>query len=107
MALRRDNAPAAGPTTPESILPGWFVERMMSEKWFYGLMLENGSILAIQCINRIYTGANGSIWIDVTMAERKPTAVKAYENIVVAPTARLEASVNTAHVVAAFELADA
>ncbi len=107
MALRRDPDSAPQPAEPEAILPGWFVERMMSEKWFYGLLLANGQILAIQCIDRIYTGADGSIWIDVTLAERKPMAVKAYENILVAPTGRLQASVNTRHVAAAFELAEA
>ena len=91
---------------PMAILPGWFVERMMSEKWYYGLLLSSGSVLAIQCIDRVYAAVDGSVWIDVTLAQRKPLSVKSETNVIVAPTLRLEASVNTAHVVAAFELAD-
>lgn len=92
-----------------SILPAWFVPRMMSDSWSFGLMLTTGQVMCISRIEDVHQGADGSIWLDVMMLPDNFGSQHVYERILepmIAPTHRLEASVNAAHVVAAFELAD-
>jgi hypothetical protein len=87
----------------ESLLPAWFVPRMMTDWWHFGLLLVTGEVLAIENILDV-RGSPGNIWIDVRMSKYKFSDVlaipwpRAYS-----PTDRTEASVNAAHV--AFELA--
>ncbi len=88
----------------QQILPAWFVARMMTDDWHFGLMLVTGKVLAISSIDRVFMGANDSIWMDVTLSEYD-LSMKGLD-ILNAPTSRRKATVNAAHVVAAFELAD-
>jgi hypothetical protein len=86
------------------LLPAWFVGRMMDDTWLFGLLLSNGQTLPIQHIEAVHRAADGSLWLDVLMAERG--SVLTPGKYLYAPTSRLHASVNAAYVVAAFELAD-
>ena|SRR5690625_3500603 len=92
-----------------SILPAWFVPRMMTDSWCFGLMLTTGQTLCISSIMDVEQSADGTVWLDVLMLPRGDA--RNYQALCAgpvmgAPTSRLEASVNAAHVVAAFELAD-
>ena len=89
------------------LLPGWFIVRMMSDSWYFGLLTTSNKILGIQCIDEVYQAADGSIWMDVTLLDtdllRRDTI---QQEVIIAPTSRTRASVNVSHVIAAFELED-
>jgi hypothetical protein len=70
--------------------------------------LVTGQVLVIESILDV-RGTTGNVWIDVTMHGRGGSlALVKSENFdfIYSPTHRTDASVNAAHVVAAFELMD-
>jgi len=90
-----------------ALLPAWFIPRMMSDEWSFGLLLVTGQVLACSRIDRVHQGSDGSLWLDVEMLSDKPFwAERLPMQTVVAPTSRLTASVAVAHIVWAFEFAD-
>jgi len=97
----------------QAILPAWFVDRMMTDNWVFGLLLVTGQTLVIDNIQQIRYGAGGT-WIDATMHQdflgpRASAGMKTrhpWLTLMTAPTSRLKISINAEHVVAAFELAD-
>ena len=97
----------------QKLLPAWFVQRMMTDEWTFGLLLATGQVLVINRIASVHQAADGSIWLDVEMREKRedswlePELGKMPSNLnyLLAPTERNDASINAAHVVAAFELA--
>lgn len=93
----------------ERLLPAWFTGRMMCDNWSFGLLMGTGDVLCISRINRVSEAKNGAVWIDVELLPDEAMVVARDRpdwRFRYAPTERLEASVNAAHVVAAFELAD-
>jgi hypothetical protein len=91
-----------------SLLPAWFIPRMMDDTWSFGLLTTAGVIIAIHCIDRVYQDANSGLWIDVELQEKSmilPDHI-AKARIFVAPTSRTKASIQVSTIVAAFELAD-
>jgi hypothetical protein len=89
------------------LLPAWFVPRMTGDEWFFGLLLDTGVALAISHINRVHQSADNNIWLDVEMLTDVPFGAERLPmKMITAPTSRLTASVNAAHIVCAFELAD-
>ena len=89
------------------LLPAWFTLRMMVDTWFFGLLTDTGVTICIQRIDRIYQAKDGAVWIDVELMEGEQSFwTKKIVRPFLAPTSRLEASINTQHIVAAFELAD-
>jgi DNA-binding XRE family transcriptional regulator len=49
------------------LLPAWFIPRMMTDTWSFGLTLVTGLTLAISSILDVQQAADGSIWLDVRM----------------------------------------
>ncbi len=90
----------------DDLLPCWMTARMMSDQWVFGLMLSTGVMLLIDCIDKVSQAADGSIWLDVTLRKGKLDHLDLPGVQFDSPTTRTEATVNAAHVVAAFELAD-
>lgn len=89
----------------QSILPAWFVGRMMSAESTYGLMMSHGHVVAITRINEVRTAHDGTIWLDVLLAPQDDYWDGLYDPAIFgAPTARRDASINAAHISAAFEL---
>jgi hypothetical protein len=91
----------------EAILPAWFVPRMATDSWCFGLRLTTGDVMVIEHITNVVQAKDGSIWIDVLMSpyvDKLPD--QATTKYLFAPTSRCEASVNTAHIICAFKLAD-
>ena len=89
------------------LLPAWFTERMLSDTWSFGLLMITGDIIAIQHIDSIIQDASGNLWLNATLLEDTPFVDDvAGHKILIAPTSRLQTSINASHVVAAFELAD-
>lgn len=102
-SLHGETENVRGPS--ETLLPAWFVPRMMSDHWFYGLMMTNGTIIPINDICEVHQDASGTLWLDVGLCEFGDREVPGF-NVFNAPTSRLTASINASHVMAAFELAD-
>ncbi len=46
------------------ILPTWYTERMMRDKWYFGLLMTNGSVIAISSIAAI---SEDGKWMDVEL----------------------------------------
>jgi hypothetical protein len=94
---------------PESaeLLPAWFSERMMSDVWSFGLLMITGDVIAIASINSITKDASGNLWLDATLLDSLfgMDDINGHK-LFLAPTSRTKISINAAHVVAAFELAD-
>jgi len=94
------------------ILPAWFIPRMIDDSWHFGLLTTSGHIIEIECIYRVLQDANGGIWIDVALVEMNghffgdDKTSQSLGKRFAAPTGRHTASINVAHIVAAFELAD-
>ena len=55
------------------LLPVWFTERMMTDAWFFGLLLETGHTLCIERIVEVTQGDDGTIWLDVVMMTKPPS----------------------------------
>jgi hypothetical protein len=93
----------------EQLLPAWFVPRMMGDVWSFALLTPDGRAMLIDHIDRVRQGADGSIWLDVVMSEPGSGWEDALRQmklqIITAPTDRTTASINAAHIVAAFEIA--
>jgi hypothetical protein len=87
-----------------TILPAWFTERMTTDSWYFGRVMSNGDVLAVRTITAIHEARDGSLWIDVRLQDHRLDHWPDY--VVVAPTSRTMASINAAHVVYAFELAE-
>jgi hypothetical protein len=88
------------------LLPAWFIERMMTDHWRFGLVLATGGVLEVERIEAVHQAADDSIWLDVRLQESSFTSEVSGMPTLLAPSSRTTASVNAAHVVAAFELAD-
>jgi len=91
------------------LLPPWFTERMMSDSWCFGLLMVTGDVIAIQSINSIIKDASGNLWLNATLLDSQFCSGKDVINqhpLFGSPPSRTEVSINSSHVVAAFELAD-
>jgi hypothetical protein len=87
----------------KKLLPTWLTWRMMDDQWLFGLLMVTGEVWGIECIDRVRQDASGALWIDVTLLDKDTAADYAARG---APTSRLKASFQVAHIVGAFELAD-
>ncbi|MDJ0726313.1 MAG: hypothetical protein QNJ38_14460 [Prochloraceae cyanobacterium] len=88
------------------LLPAWFTSRMLDDSWHFGLLMITGDIIAIQYINSIKQDANGNIWLDATLQDCQVDEEVQSHKVFVAPTSRTNVSINSSHVMAAFELTD-
>jgi hypothetical protein len=90
-------------------LPAWFTMRMMMDNWHFGLLLTTGKTLLISQITNLHIAADNSIWIDVDMQSEEEAKTHYWGkswNLIGSPTRRPNASINTAHIICAVELAD-
>jgi hypothetical protein len=82
----------------------WFVGRLMTDDWLFGLLLVTGETLVVRRIERLYGTFKGTMWMDVELSQDLP--LQGPKNVIIAPTERTSCSVNVDYVIAAFELAD-
>lgn len=89
-----------------NVLPAWFLGRMASDTWPFGLLLTNGDILAIDNIGSISSDGK---WIDCDMWKGSLTVhdnSKVNGRVITSPTSRTRCSIQVKHIMAAVELAD-
>lgn len=93
-------------TDPEiacKVLPGWFIPRMMCDAWCFGLLMVTGDIMTIQSINSISVDGK---WLNIELLTEECRQTANYLPKQICATGdRTTASVQVAHIVAAFELA--
>ncbi len=87
----------------------WFVVRMMTDTWLFGLLVPGNVVLVIEGIDAIREHG-GSVWLDVQMATGRDRsdlqgAIPEGLTPMFSPTERTQASVRADTVIAAFELA--
>jgi hypothetical protein len=68
--------------------------------------MSNGTLIYIQTILDVHLAADGSLWLDVELSEQAPFSHEPDQKHLKSPTSRTTASINVAHVMAAFETAD-
>ena len=91
-----------------AVNPSWFVDRMMSDEWWFGLVTNQGQIIAINKINSI---SDDGKWLEVrllTIKELKNIVTPIEHNIQYLSAVaddRITASVLVSNIVMAFELA--
>ena len=90
------------------LLPAWFSSRMSTDEWLFGLHLSDGSLLAITSITKFTQASDATIWVDAEMADASVEIASDHwrRKLITSPTSRTRVSVNAAHIIAAFELAD-
>ena len=87
------------------LIPAWFTGRMMDDVWGFRLMLENGTVIAIECIDKVVQAKDGSLWLDVQLLDHPGNSDLDDDKIFIAPHSdRPCASINASKVVAAFEI---
>ena len=84
----------------------WFVSRMMTDTWSFGLLVTGNLVIVVESITQIQEHG-GIVWLDVEMASRNdiidaPPGL----TLMFSPTERTSASVRADAVIAAFELKD-
>ena len=84
----------------------WFVPRMMTDEWCFGLLVSDSLALAVTSITAIRRHG-GIVWLDVDLATEAHTEVQLADGLrlMFAPFPdRVAASVRADAVIAAFEL---
>lgn len=87
------------------LLPAWFIGRMMDDRWRFGLMLNTGITLGVSHITNVTSDAAGNVWLDCEMLSDDPEQTASIKLLTAPCPERRHVSVNTAHIVAAFEIA--
>lgn len=98
--------PSETSNVAHSLLPAWFTSRMMQDSWSFALLTVTGTTICIQSITNIVRAGDGTIWLDVILLEEGNSSTECFADKLVAPSTRLEASVNASNIVAAYELTD-
>lgn len=91
------------PAKMTEILPIWYVERMSTDYWGFGLLLASGNILAIERINGV---SDDHKWMEVSLLQKngEQSEVDGHAILYAGLSDRTRASVRIDQVQAAFEL---
>ena len=88
----------------------WFVSRMMTGTWVYGLLLTGNVVIVVERIDEIWEENGEIVWLDVEMSTRDRLDLLESPppglTLMFSPTKRTRSSVRADAVLAAFELAD-
>lgn len=87
----------------KALLPAWFVGRMMTDAWLFGLMLANGKTAAVRQIVAVQADAAGNVWIDAKLIDGGGVADQGLDLLFCAE-GRPSISLNARHIVGALEL---
>jgi hypothetical protein len=101
--LKQNIAMVTDADAMEKILPVWYIRRMSTDSWGFGLLLTSGDVLAIERIEGV---SSDKAWIEVILKPKHDGLPKELFGtpILYAPTDRLVASVRVEQISAAFEI---
>ncbi|NER02601.1 MAG: hypothetical protein F6K17_08155 [Okeania sp. SIO3C4] len=98
------------PKDAVSVLPVWFVERMMTDNWNFALLLTTGQLMLITNITSVSIDWNKELWIDVILETEKDARgnydelQKLWGQVVFSiDIERTKASIKVSNIVAAFD----
>jgi len=80
---------------------GKLFEYATSKPGIYGILLSDGTKMAIDCISKIYRDKSGMIWIDAILSLDKNYYEIGYFT---SPTPKQEITINASHIIAIWEL---
>jgi len=85
------------------IHPNWWVERMMDDEWYFGLLTTDGSIIAFSNISNI---SDDGKWLDITLMMKDELPENSEEKSYITAVAddRRKASVQMDKVVMAYDI---
>lgn len=86
-----------------NLLVGWVFERASQDNWPFGLLLSDGTKMAINHIDTTNKDSHGNIWIDAQLSNDKNFEKDGY---FIAPTERLTITINASKIIAIWELSD-
>ncbi len=86
-----------------NLLVGWVFERASQDNWPFGLLLADGTKMAINHIDAANKDSNGNIWIDAQLSNDKNFQKNGY---FIAPTTRFTITINASKIIAIWELSD-
>jgi hypothetical protein len=88
----------------KKLLVGWVFERALQDNWPFGILLNDGTRMAISHIDLVNEDSQGNVWIDAQLSDE----VKYQEDgFFIAPTSRKVITINVSKIVAIWELSDA
>jgi len=85
----------------DNLIIGKLFEYASSKPGIYGVLLSDGSKMAIECISKIYRDKSGIIWIDAILSLDKSYYEIGYFT---SPTPKQEVTINASHIIAIWEL---
>ena len=91
------------------VLPAWFVERMATDFWYFGLLMDNNTVLPIHQIKKI---SDDGRWLEVELLEKGdeihefPDSPVSEMKMIYALEDRNTANVQASKIVATIELAN-
>lgn len=85
------------------LLVGWVFERALQDNWPFGLLLNDGTRMAIKHIDSTNVDSQGNIWIDAQLSDEARHQKDGY---FIAPTGRLIITINASKIIAIWELSD-
>ena len=91
-------------TDKNNLLVGWVFERALQDNWPFGLLLADGTKMAIMHIDLVQKDSQGKVWIDARLSDEAKYEKAGY---FIAPTTRQVITINVAKIIAIWELSDA
>lgn len=93
-----------------TILPAWFGNLMASTPAVYGMLLSNGTLLAVRRVAAVTRDSSGGIWLDVELIDATEKADVLDEGLrersIFATATSSTASVSVANVAAVIEMGE-
>lgn len=91
------------PNKMTEVLPVWYIERMSTDLWGFGLLLSSGDVLGIEQISGV---SDDGQWLEVELLDGSagPAEVNGIPILYAVAADRTQASVRVDQVQAAFEL---
>lgn len=84
------------------ILPAWYTARMMRDQWYFGLLMTNGSVIAISSIEAI---SDDGKWMDVELLSSDDLPVGTNKEFITAVAGdRRSSSIQIDKIVMAYEI---
>ncbi|MFZ2314457.1 MAG: hypothetical protein WAW86_02200 [Gammaproteobacteria bacterium] len=90
-------------TGKDNKLVGWVFERACQDHWPFGLLLNDGTKMAINHISSVHENSRGKIWIDAELSNVDKYQKDGY---FIAPTTRQIVTINVSKIIAIWELSD-
>jgi hypothetical protein len=92
------------------LLPADLIERMLTDEWYFVIVLNNGMAVAVTHLDNIHKDASGNLWFDVRMLSDanfywKDGMAEIFK-FITSPTSRKKATIAVSSIAMIFEAMD-